>query len=112
MQVTPQYPRGHVGGRGGVRGSHIQKSGKVVKRLDRLAPNLVYVCEFIWEWTLVQSEEGVRNQFLISASICKKMRRNRKSMLTDRPDVPRTPFGRLKPPNRVFGGKHENAPTI
>ena len=25
-------------------------------------------------------------------------------MLTDRPDVPRTPFGRLKPPNGVFWG--------
>ncbi len=25
-------------------------------------------------------------------------------MLTGRPDVPRTPFGRLKPQNGVFGG--------
>ena len=25
-------------------------------------------------------------------------------MLTDRPDVPRTPFGRLKPPNGVYWG--------
>ena len=32
------------------------------------------------------------------------MRRNRISMLTDRPDVPRTPFGRLKPPNGVYWG--------
>ena len=31
-------------------------------------------------------------------------------MLTDRPDVPRTPFGRLKPPNGVFfGGTQERA---
>ncbi len=26
-------------------------------------------------------------------------------MLTDRPDVPRTPFGHLKPPNGGFGGQ-------
>ena len=32
------------------------------------------------------------------------MRRNRILMLTDRPDVPRTPFGRLKPPNGVYWG--------
>ena len=32
------------------------------------------------------------------------MRRNRQSMLTGRPDVPRTPFGRLKPINGVFVG--------
>ena len=52
------------------------------------------------------------NQFLISASVREKMRRNRKSMLTVHSDVPRTPFGRFKPSNRGFGGKHENAPTI
>ena len=33
-------------------------------------------------------------------------------MLTDRPDVPRTPFGRLKPTNVFFWGKRENAPTM
>ena len=44
IQVTPQYPRGHVGGGGGgVRGSHIKKSGEAVKRLNRLAPNLVHI---------------------------------------------------------------------
>ena len=35
---------------GGVRGSNIQKSGEAVKRLDRLAPTLVHVCGFFWEW--------------------------------------------------------------
>ena len=47
----PSITRGHVGGGGGVRGSHIQKSGKAVKRLDRLAPDLVHICGFISEWT-------------------------------------------------------------
>ena len=42
-------PEGMSGG--GVRGSHIQKYWEAVKRLDRLAPNLVHVCGFIWEWT-------------------------------------------------------------
>ena len=44
----PSIPQGACRG-GEVRGSHIQKSGKAVKRLDRLAPNLVHVCGFIWE---------------------------------------------------------------
>ena len=35
---------------GGVRGSQIQKSGEDVKRLVRLASNLVHMCRFIWEW--------------------------------------------------------------
>ena len=35
---------------GGVRGSQIQKSGEDVKRLVRLASNLVHMCIFIWEW--------------------------------------------------------------
>ena len=38
---------GHLGG----LGVNIQKSGEAVNRLDRLAPTLVHVCEFIWEWT-------------------------------------------------------------
>ena len=29
----------------------MQKSGKSTKRLDRLAPKLVNICRFIWEWT-------------------------------------------------------------
>ena len=36
---------------GGFRGSQIQKSWEAVNRLDRLAPNLVHVCGFVWEWT-------------------------------------------------------------
>ena len=28
-----------------------KKSGEAVKRLDRLAPNLVHVCGFVWDWT-------------------------------------------------------------
>ena len=43
-------PERHKGHLGGFRGSHIQRSGKAVKRLDRLAPTLVHVCGFIWEW--------------------------------------------------------------
>ena len=35
---------------GGVRGSQIQKSGEDVKRLVRLASNLVHMCRFTWEW--------------------------------------------------------------
>ena len=46
----PQYPRWHFGG-GGVRVSQIQKSGETV----RLAPTLVHVCGFIWEWTQAKS---------------------------------------------------------
>ena len=32
-------------------GGHKFKSGKGAKRMDRLAPNSVHVCGFIWEWT-------------------------------------------------------------
>ena len=35
---------------GGFRGSNNQRSGKAVKRMDRLAPTLVHICGFIWEW--------------------------------------------------------------
>ena len=48
-QIEPQDTEGHVGG-GGIRGSQIKKSGEAVKRLDRLAPNLVHRCIFTWEW--------------------------------------------------------------
>ena len=47
----PSIPQGASRGGGGVRGSQIQKSWEAVKRLDRLAPNLVHLCGFIWEWT-------------------------------------------------------------
>ena len=36
-------------GGGGVRVSHIQKSGEAVKRLDRLAPNLAHICRSLCE---------------------------------------------------------------
>ena len=40
-----------ISGGGGFRESQIKQSGEAVKRLDRLAPNLVHVCGFVWEWT-------------------------------------------------------------
>ena len=36
---------------GGVYGVTTPKVWEAVKRLDRLAPNLVHVCGFVWEWT-------------------------------------------------------------
>ena len=45
----PSIPHGALGG--GVGGSQIQKSGEAVKWLRRLAPNLVHVGGFVWEWT-------------------------------------------------------------
>ena len=41
---------GISGGGGGFRG-HKFKYEKAAKRMDRLAPNSVHVCGFIWEWT-------------------------------------------------------------
>ena len=35
----------------GFEWSQIQKSWEAFKRLDRLSPNLVHVCGFVWEWT-------------------------------------------------------------
>ena len=46
---SSSIPQGHLGGGG--RRSIIQKSGEAVKRLHRLAPNLVHVGGFVWEWT-------------------------------------------------------------
>ena len=46
----PSIPQGALGGGLG-RGSQIQKSGEAVKWLHRLAPNLVHVSGFVWEWT-------------------------------------------------------------
>ncbi len=43
----PSIPQGALRG---VRVSHIQKSGKAVKRLYQLAPNLAHICRSIWEW--------------------------------------------------------------
>ena len=47
--IRPSIPQGAWWGGGGVRGSQIQKSWEAVKRLDRLAPNLVHVCGFIFQ---------------------------------------------------------------
>ena len=57
---------------------------------------------------VVQSEEGVsvHPPEIIFYSVpldVNKMRRNRISMFTDRPDVPHTLLGRLKPPNGFLG---------
>ena len=43
-QIAPRDTMGALGG------SNNQRSGKAVKRLDRLAPTLVHICGFIWEW--------------------------------------------------------------
>ena len=43
-------PERHKGHLGGFKASNILKSGEAVKRLDRLAPTLVHVGGFIWEW--------------------------------------------------------------
>ena len=48
IQVVPQYPRGHFWG---FEGSQIQMNEEAVKLPDRLAPNSVHVCGFVWEWT-------------------------------------------------------------
>ena len=46
---SPLNTPGGIGGGG--RGSQIQKYWEAVKRLHRLAPNLVNVGGFVWEWT-------------------------------------------------------------
>ena len=52
--ISPSIFRG--GAFWGVLGGHkMQKSGKSTKRLDRLAPNLVNICRFIWEWTYAKN---------------------------------------------------------
>ena len=43
-------PKTHKGAFGGVLGGQTFKSQGKLKRLDRLAPTLVHVCGFIWEW--------------------------------------------------------------
>ena len=34
-------------------------SGEAVKLLDRLAPNLVHFCGFVWEWTPLNTTGGI-----------------------------------------------------
>ena len=45
----PSIAQGALGG--GVGGHNFKSMGEVVKRLHRLAPNLVHVGGFVWEWT-------------------------------------------------------------
>ena len=48
----PSITRGYVGGGGGGLGVHkLKKYWEAVKRLDRLAPDLVHICGLISEWT-------------------------------------------------------------
>ena len=56
----PSIPQGALGG--GVRESHIQKSREAVKLLDRLAPKLVDVCGFVWEWTSAKYNSPLNTQ--------------------------------------------------
>ena len=49
MDKSPLNTPGVIWGGGG-RVSQIQNSWEAVKRLDRLAPNLVHICRSIWEW--------------------------------------------------------------
>ncbi len=49
--IRPTTPQDHFGF---FRGSQIQMFGEAVKRLDRLAPHLVQICGFFWEWTLAK----------------------------------------------------------
>ena len=54
--ISPSICQGALGGGGlGVKNS----KGKSTKRLDRLEPNLVHVCRFIWEWPYIGSKQTV-----------------------------------------------------
>ena len=50
ITIRPSIPQGALRGGGGLWG-HKFKSGKAATRLNRLAPNLVQVGGFVWEWT-------------------------------------------------------------
>ena len=49
--ISPSIHQGAFGG--GFRGKKFKslENFQSTKRLDRLTPNLVHVCRFIWEWT-------------------------------------------------------------
>ena len=49
------------GGNWGFRWSQMHTSGEAVKPLDRLAPNLVHVCGFVWEWTEAKYNSSINN---------------------------------------------------
>ena len=44
------------------KGSQMQKSGEAVKRLNRLAPNLVHVCGFVWELTYAKYNSSLNTE--------------------------------------------------
>ena len=58
--ISPSIPQGAFGG--GFKGSEIQKSGIITKRVDPLAPNLAHMCGFIWEWTYAKTINSSRPQ--------------------------------------------------
>ena len=49
-------PSRHKGATWGFLGVKHSKVWEAVKRLDRLAPTLVHVCGFIWEWAQAKSK--------------------------------------------------------
>ena len=42
--------------------STIQKYRKSTKLLDRLAPNLVHVCRFIWQWSQAENTQSLETR--------------------------------------------------
>ena len=71
-------------------------------------PNVyVFLILLISCWVVAASlmaEKTWQSLMQVTHMCGKKMRRNRISMLTGRPYVTRTRFGRLKPRNGFFGG--------
>ena len=61
-------------GEGG-EGSQIQMSGEDVKRLDRLAPNLVHMCIFIWVAPRHLGRGGEGSQIQMSGEDVKRLDR-------------------------------------
>ena len=68
-QIAPRDTRGNFGGGGGLGGSTIQKYWEAVKRLDRLAPTLVQVYGFIWEWTKAKYKSPLNTPGGISVGV-------------------------------------------
>ena len=60
--LQTNYPSRHKGHLGGFRGSTIQTYGEAVQ----LAPTLVHVCGFIWEWTLAKYKSPLNTPWGIS----------------------------------------------
>ena len=57
--IRPSIPQGAFGG---VKGSQVPKVWEAVKRLDLLAPTLVHVCGFTWEWTSAKYKSPLNTQ--------------------------------------------------